>query len=185
MTEITRQELRVAVASGDVPRFSGLLRQVDSDDVRYVAETLCVLACPDDQEFLVQAFLAEGFAPDTRGSGGATILMSAAQWGADRIIRLLLAVGADVNAHDNEERTALICAVEGQRERVVEQLMQAGADPLHLDAQGRSALSLAEAWTTGLKLPFGMHLSIRRQTRENPIFRLLARHPAASDPESH
>src|SRR5947208_3253864 len=64
-----------------------------------------------------------------KGVNGQTMLMLAARNGNPAAIKLLIAAGADVNAHETMRgTTALMWAVEQKHPAAVRALLQAGAD---------------------------------------------------------
>jgi len=62
----------------------------------------------------------------------------------DEKIRLLIEVGADVNAKDAKGCTAIYCSTIAFRSHYVELLLRAGADPYIKNNKGSSALSVLE-----------------------------------------
>lgn len=72
-----------------------------------------------------------------------TALMLAAFAGRDRLVRLLLASGADPNAGSEDDGTALMAAASFGHVDVVRTLLAAGADPSARDGQGFTALDMA------------------------------------------
>jgi ankyrin repeat protein len=86
---------------------------------------------------LTESLLAAGAAVDGRDRDGFTPLIWAANRGSVRLVELLLARGADVNAktteEDNSGRTALMYA---QGVAVVRVLLAAGADPRAVEESG-------------------------------------------------
>jgi cytohesin len=86
---------------------------------------------------LAEALLNAGAAVDGADADGMTPLMLAANRGSVRLVEVLLARGADVNAKargvDNTGRTALMYA-EGTA--IVRLLLEAGADPRAVDENG-------------------------------------------------
>jgi ankyrin repeat protein len=86
---------------------------------------------------LAAALLDAGADVDARDEDGMTPLMWAANRGADRLVKLLLDRGADVNAKTtqkyNSKRTALMFA---QGLAMVWTLLEAGADPKAVEESG-------------------------------------------------
>ena len=70
------------------------------------------------------------------------------QWGSRnertaanaRIIRMLAAKGADVNAKNNDGKTALLLAVQFSDPEIIEALLSVGADPNAVAKDGSTAL---------------------------------------------
>src|SRR5262245_55366800 len=92
----------------------------------------------------VQTLLSRGVDVDERDEGGQqTPLMRAAQVGGPKIVRLLLAHRADVNARDDEGSTALTFAVKRGDITIARLLLERGADPYIEDARGDTVLTLA------------------------------------------
>jgi len=76
---------------------------------------------------------------------GSTPLIEAAYANHAEVARLLLAEGADPNAHETRRHggTALHAAIQTRRPQIVHLLMDAGADPSLRNRRGESALELA------------------------------------------
>lgn len=84
---------------------------------------------------------------DAQSKDGSTALMAAAYAGNTEGVRLLLAVGADVNRQNEAGMTSLHRAVQGDtkspRAAAAELLLRAGANPHLPDSYGRTPLQLA------------------------------------------
>lgn len=92
----------------------------------------------------VQKLLSQGVDVEERDEGiQQTALMRAAQVGDDRIVQILLARHADINARDDAGNTALFYAVERGDTQLARILVSYGADPNMRNAQGNTALTLA------------------------------------------
>ena len=70
--------------------------------------------------------------------------MVAAGYGRGKIVELLLAAGADVNARSNAGATPLMVAAELGYGKVVRLLLKAGADVNAKNGEGQTALDVAE-----------------------------------------
>jgi ankyrin repeat protein len=70
-------------------------------------------------------------------------VLHAAGKGAVRIMKLLLARGADIEAQDEEGKTALMLAAREGQSRMVELLLAHGAKADHADNQGKTVLMYA------------------------------------------
>ena len=91
-----------------------------------------------------------GSMPRARDGNDLTALMWAAGHedgvgaaAAQRVVDLLLARGAPIDAADNRGRTALMIAAELGRGEIVGVLLRNGADRALKDKQGKTALDLA------------------------------------------
>ena len=72
-----------------------------------------------------------------------TALIEAVNHGNVEMIKVLLAVGADVNQQMADEKTALMYLDEDASAELVRRLIAAGAEVNHADAQGNTALMMA------------------------------------------
>jgi hypothetical protein len=71
--------------------------------------------------------LDKGVSADDRGYVGQTPLMVASEFGLSDTVRILLMLGANVNARDNHGNTALVLAERAGHTKLVKQLRVAGA----------------------------------------------------------
>lgn len=79
-------------------------------------------------EFLIRSGADVNVRAEIMGQRDYTALISASRFGRTRIVRLLIAAGADVNARDARGRTALMWASYMGYRDLVEVLLAAGAD---------------------------------------------------------
>ena len=84
-----------------------------------------------------------GLILERRDSEGQTPLYLAAELGHQRIVKLLLDKGAEVNAQGGKYGNALQAAVAGNHTAIVELLLNNGADVSRHDSQGKSVLHYA------------------------------------------
>ncbi len=80
---------------------------------------------------------------ESRRDSGETALMVAAEKGHSKMVKKLIAAGAEIDIKDDSGDTALIKAMEGGRAEMVRQLLHAGADPTIKDREGRNAYLIA------------------------------------------
>lgn len=92
-----------------------------------------VRAMVDEDDRLLEARTSEGFTP----------LILAARCGDVKIVRMLMARGADPHAIDDMERTALHYASYGTHEEIVEVLLDCGANASSVTADGHTPLTVA------------------------------------------
>lgn len=79
-------------------------------------------------EFLIRAGADVNVRAQIYGQRDYTALIAASRFGRTRIVRVLIAAGADVNARDARGRTALMWASYMGYRDLVEVLLAAGAD---------------------------------------------------------
>ena len=95
-------------------------------------------------ETAVQRWLDEGGSPDARGgAAGHTMLMRASAAGRLRVVQLLAAAGADMNAVDSEGSSALHAAAYKGHLACVRALVRAGVATEIADRDGETALQWA------------------------------------------
>lgn len=75
-----------------------------------VGELLCSAAQRGNEVELSHLLEQPGFSVDDKDNSGKTALMSAALWGRERVVTLLLQRGADIHAKDKRGWTALMSA---------------------------------------------------------------------------
>ena len=106
-----------------------------------------VLAAERGEEAAVLAWLDSGGrvnATHERGRvSGFTLLMGAANNGHERVVKLLIRHGAELNLQNSGGGTALMLAASNGHERVVELLIRHGADVNLQNSKGDTALMLA------------------------------------------
>lgn len=71
---------------------------------------------------------------------GRTLLMSAAHFGADKLVKALLDAGADVNITSKYGHDAFLAAIGGSNMSIAKMLIEAGANPYQGKIAGRTAL---------------------------------------------
>nr|WP_283055207.1 ankyrin repeat domain-containing protein [Thetidibacter halocola] len=123
---------------------------------------------------LVRELVSLGWSANPRDANGMTPLIAlaealtrkgysfAAELSAERMVKTLLAAGADPDAIGPEGRSALHFAVLSGREMIVTALLDGGADPDLRDAAGHTPLFYAMTWNAYLKEPLFTHGASRR-----------------------
>jgi ankyrin repeat protein len=92
----------------------------------------------------VKALLAAGASVDERDpSTGATALCVAAASGQNEVVKLLLSLGADVNAESKDGDTALMWAAQSPQSPILKLLLEKGAKVNARNKIGRTALLFA------------------------------------------
>jgi hypothetical protein len=81
--------------------------------------------------------------PSQKFAGGQTRLHRAAASNLQRELKVLLELGADVNARDNEQRTPLMWAARAGADETANALLAKGADPGLADKNGKKAADYA------------------------------------------
>ncbi len=123
--------------------FLGCLTPGD-ESYEYVEELPIFQAVERGQLGHVEAYLADGGKVDCRNQQGETLLMCAARTAWPKIVRLLLARGADANTRDANDCTPVYHAAMGQSNDSLKLLFAAGADTHYCDERGRTLIKLAE-----------------------------------------
>ena len=91
----------------------------------------------------VREYLADGGDYEYIGKGGYTPLLQAAAKGNIEIIKMLIDLGANVNAAENDGWIAIMFPAFQGRADVLDALFDAGADALQTNKQGKYAFDLA------------------------------------------
>ena len=78
-----------------------------------------------------------------QNKNGETALHSAAHWGHEEVVQLLLSSGADATLRNDDGQTALHCAAYRGHEEMVQLLLSSGADVSLVDKDGQTALHRA------------------------------------------
>ncbi len=97
----------------------------------------------DDLVSFQTEFRKAGFSPDRRDHEGLTLLMRAADAGAENIALLLLRQHASPELTDPEGKTALVRAAENGNPAMIETLIRGGADLNAGASSGKTALAAA------------------------------------------
>lgn len=103
-----------------------------------------VIAAKNGMASLVKYLVDNGaFANAEARETGMTALMFSAEFGDARVIRLLVAEGADVDGTDRRGETALMKAAQSGKRSAAKALLELGADHGIEDYTGRTALQIA------------------------------------------
>ena len=86
------------------------------------------LACLNGNATLVSALLDAGADPNSRVSGGETVLMTASRCGSVETVDALINSGAQINAKERNDQTAAMWAAAEGHVEVIKSLLKAGAD---------------------------------------------------------
>ena len=96
-----------------------------------------------DNQVEVAAYLLGNGADPNQVSGDQSLLKWAIRHDRERILRLLIEFGADVNETDKKKNTPLIYAASLNNMEVCKILADRGADPLHTNLRGKRASDFA------------------------------------------
>lgn len=132
--------LMLAAQNGDLAELKRLIKssaKIDETDTD--GKTALFYAILNDEIYAAQILIAANVNVNHVANGKATPLMTAARFGRDQIIPLLLRAGAKINEQDKFGKTALMWATEADIETVNEILK--GKPNLHLkDEKGETAI---------------------------------------------
>jgi len=108
---------------------------------------------------------------------GNTALLSSVRYGRDRLIKILLAKGADINVQNNDEETALIRAIIYNKTSIALELIDLGADLKLKTEYGNDALLIAirKGSTKIVKklLKNGADINTQNNDDETPLIRAI------------
>lgn len=93
--------------------------------------------------FRIEHFLKSGGSPNKRVDDGRTLLIVAAKYGDEKMVKILLEAGADPNMALPNGKTPLFIAAWNGHESTVQALLQAGADPNMATPEGETPLMRA------------------------------------------
>ncbi|XP_024527603.1 serine/threonine-protein kinase ste20 isoform X1 [Selaginella moellendorffii] len=99
-------------------------------------------AVTSQQPDMVAYYLRQGASPDDSANSKVSPLILAAAIGNEKIVRMLLAAGADINYEDRSKGTALHHAAAGGHRGVIKLLLVAGANMFHKTDDGQLAVQL-------------------------------------------
>lgn len=132
--------LMIAAQNGDVVELKKIIKsgaKIDATDAD--GKTALFYAILNDEIYAAQTLIAAKANVNHVAGGKATPLMTAARFGRDQVIPLLLKSGAKINEQDKFGKTALVWATEADIETVNEILK--GKPNLHLkDEKGETAI---------------------------------------------
>jgi Ankyrin repeats (3 copies) len=98
-------------------------------------------------ETTIRSLLTDNIPTDTKNSKGQSPLWTAARWGHERVIKLLLeSPNVDIDARDDNGQSALLCATLHNHLDVAILLLTCGANPTLPDKDGDSLLSIVHSW---------------------------------------
>lgn len=134
------EEIRKALAAGATP--NEINAAISVGKMQDVA--LMHLAAVGDHVDAVEELLAAGADKDPRDGNGMTPLLLAANMNCEKVVRLLVASGADREARENRQglRPIHFAAMMGH-DAVIVALLEAQADKNALDSEGSSPLHYA------------------------------------------
>lgn len=142
-TESVDETLINAAAKGNLP----LVKKILETDEKISMDTInsaYFAGIKKGSRLIVERLLERGADVDFRGKNGYTALIQAARDGRSHLVKILLPLGADVNAIATEtNETSLILAAKRNRKEVVNQLLEAGANVNTKRSDGMTALMLA------------------------------------------
>jgi len=130
-----------AQSIGDSPPATAVIRDIKG------AESLMYYSAFGRVED-VKIILSRGVDPNSRNNRNWPAIAIAADRKDDeglRIVEILVAAGADVNATDEDGNSALVNAVKNRNAKLVTYLLDANADLRQKDKAGRTAFELAKA----------------------------------------
>jgi ankyrin repeat protein len=91
--------------------------------------------------------LREGVDPNSKTTNGEPLLLLAASVdGGEKVVRLMLDAGADVDARDGSGNTPLIASAADDRIKIVQLLIDRGADVNARNRDGDTPLTNAACW---------------------------------------
>ena len=137
------EDLIKACRCGHLSKMKRLLAKAGKDALESPA---LLWAAAGGSTECVQHLLAKGVDPNLNADAGRTPLLSAAEFGREDCVRIMIAAGARIDHADKADgRTALMLAAWRGSAECVEMLLASGADVSLIDKDGQDAWSIAKA----------------------------------------